>query len=263
VRGTGSWGVGCCSWVCDAVDAGGALKQVQQQHQQQQQHDAGSSDITRTFSGGSSEDCSARSSPPKNCVFACIAPGSISGVAAADVLRCLPAQWRALGLGTAAAVSDNGSGSGGTTYLGAGQRVQLLLEKLLMALKRACADVGGGGAGEAVIMTHGVVVMVLDDVGLSARATMQMAGNAMQAAALAVGDESLSVVVQPFFTSVLVRGGGGCHLDAAASLAVQIYNKILAINDKPSPLIPRLDDHQLARCDTVTLFSAARVGGSR
>jgi hypothetical protein len=149
------------------------------------------------------------------------------------------------------------------TYVGAGDSVQLVLEKVLLALKRACADVGGGGAGEAVVMTHGVVIMVLDDVGLSARATMQMAGNALQAAAVAVGDESLAVVVQPFFTSALVRGGGGGHLNAAAALAVQIYNKILVINDKPSPLIPRLDDHQLARCQTVTLFSSARVGGSR
>ena len=121
MRGTGSWGVGCCSWACDAVDAGGGLKQVQQQ-QQQQQHDGSSDitrtlsagsdvtrtlsggDITRTLSGGSAEDCrspppgqlrnpktlifAGRSVPVKNCAFACVAPGSISGVAAADVLRC-------------------------------------------------------------------------------------------------------------------------------------------------------------------------------
>ncbi len=133
----------------------------------------------------------------------------------------------------------------------------------MTSLKRACAEAGSAGAGEAVVMTHRVIVIVMDDVGLSARATNQMIGSAMQTVALAIGNESLAVVVQPFFTSTLLRCGGGGYLDAAAGLAVQIYNKILVINDKPSPLIPRLDDHQLARCETATLFSATRPGGVR
>ena len=111
--------------------------------------------------------------------------------------------------------------------------------------------------------THGVIVIVVDDIGLSARATMRMTALAMQQAALAFGDDSLAIIVQPLFASVLVRGGCGCHLHAAAALAVQIYNKILVIDDKPSPLIPRQDDHLLARCETVTVFSSARVSGSR
>jgi hypothetical protein len=269
-----AWGVGCSAWVSDAVNVGGGSKH---HHHQQQQHDTCSSDINRTPSVGSdvlrthsaddisvanADDGSDRSCTHKNCIFACIAPGSISGVAAADVIQHLPMQWRALGMGTATAVGDCDS----VTYLGSqlgGGGVQLLLDKILTSLKRACAEVGAVGAGEAVVKTHGAIIIVMDDVGLSARAANQMAGYALQAVALAVGDESLAVVVQPFFTSVLLRGGGGGHINAAAALAVQIYNKILVINDKPSPLIPRLDDSQLARCETATLFSAVRQGGVR
>ncbi len=207
--------------------------------------------------------------PLKHCIFACIAPGSISGVAAADILLSLPAQWRAMGMGTAVPVR---SGAGGVacesvTYLGADQGagggVQIVLERILTALKGACTEVGGGGAGEAVAMPHGVIVIVMDDVGLSARAAARMYALAMQTAALAFGDDSLAVTVQPLFVSVLLRGGGGGHLDAAAALAVQIYDKLLTIDDRPSPLLPRVSDHPLARCDTVALFSTARAGGSR
>ena len=270
--------MGCCGWTCDAVAGGEGLKLPQQ--------DAMGGEITRTLSAdidifrtpsstgstGSAGNTSSSSSP-KHCVFACIAPGSISGVAAVDVLQYLPSQWRAMGLGCAAPVARSDAGAtacDSVTYLGGDQSAaggaQAILEKILRSLKLACTGAVGAvgrGAGEAVVMTHGVIVVVVDDVGLSSRATMRMVGLAMQAVSLAFGDDSLAVTVQPFFTSAVLRGGSGCHVDTAAALAMQIYNKLVLIDDRPSPLTARADDSMLAKCETATLFSSARVGGSR
>jgi hypothetical protein len=235
------------------------------------------SDVFRTLSSsstGSSADVSSviipSSSPRKDCVYAIIAPESISGVAVVDLLQSLPAQWKALGCGAAAAVSECDSGSlcEDVTYFGAKQAaaggVQSLLEMVLTSLKRALASRAVGcEAGEVVVTTRGVIVIVMDDVGLSARATMRMVAHTLQVVALALGNDSLSIIIQPVFCSALLRGANACLLDAVSALCVQLYNKILVIDDRPSPLIAVDGDRILAKCETVSLFSSARVGGSR